>query len=103
MSSGRCVVDEVAAADLLCRLKLAVDAAVTLLQARGVPGQVEVEQIGAAHLQVDAFARGIGADEDAQRLFGGVRVEGLLQGLAALDAGRSGKDADAVIGPVGVS
>src|SRR5262249_30123976 len=50
-------VDEIAAADLRRGLQLAVDAPVALLQSRRVPGQVEVQEIVAAGLQVDALAR----------------------------------------------
>ncbi len=64
------LVAEIAAEHLLGRLQLAIDAAVALLQPRRVPRQVEMDEVGAPGLQVDAFARGVGADEDAQRLLG---------------------------------
>ena len=75
-------VEEVAAEDLRGRLQLAVDAAVALLEACRVPRQVEVEEIEAPRLQVDALARRVGADQDAQRVLGRVGVEGLLHRLA---------------------
>ena len=70
------------AADLGCRLELAVDAAVALLDAAGVPGQVEVEEVGAVRLEVQALARGVGGDQDAQRILGRVGVEAALDLLA---------------------
>ena len=78
------LVAEVAAEDLLGRLQLAVDAAVALLQARRIPRQIEMNEIGAVGLQVDAFARRIGADEDAQRLLVRIGIEGALHLLAAI-------------------
>ena len=66
-SSSRCVVDEVAAGHDLRRLQLAVDAAVALLQTRRVPGQVDMDEIVAARLEIEPFARGIRADEDPHR------------------------------------
>ena len=59
---------EVVAADLRGRLQLAVDAPVALLDAAGVPGQVEVEQVGAVRLEVQSLAGGVGGDQDAQRI-----------------------------------
>ena len=61
-------VDEIAAPDLGRRLKFAVDAAVPLLEASRVPRKINVDEVVASHLQIDAFARGVGADEDAQRI-----------------------------------
>ena len=57
--------DEVVAAHLGRRLQLAVDAAVALLDAAGVPGQVEVEQVGAVGLEVQPLAGGVGCEQDA--------------------------------------
>ncbi len=77
-------VAEVAAEDLRGRLQLAVDPAVALLKPRRVPRQIEVDEVVAAGLQVDALARGVGADQDAHRLGGRIGVEGPLHRLAAL-------------------
>ena len=74
--------DEVVAADLVGRLELAVDAAVALLDAAGVPRQVEVEEVGAVRLEVQALAGGVGGDQDAQRVLGRVGVEAALDLLA---------------------
>ena len=65
---GALLVDEVAAPDLRRRLQLAVDAAVALFEPRRIPGQIDVDEVVAAHLEVDAFARGVGADQDTQRI-----------------------------------
>ena len=75
--------DEVVAADLRRGLELAVDAAVALLDAAGVPGQVEVEEVGAVGLEVEALARRVGGDEDAQGVARGVGVEAALDLPAA--------------------
>ena len=81
---GALRVDEVVAAHLLRRLHRAVDAAVALLDARRVPRHVEVEEVGAVALEVHAFARGIGGDENADRVVLGRRVEGALHLFALL-------------------
>ena len=96
------LVFEVAAEHLFRRLKLAVDAAVALLQPRRIPGQIEVDEVGAPSLQVDALARGVGADQDTQGLLRGVGVEGGLHLLAAILAGGAGEDADALVDAVGI-
>ena len=59
-------VDEVVAEDFGLRLELAVDAAIPLLHAAGIPGDVEMEQVPAVGLEVEAFAGGVGGDEDAE-------------------------------------
>jgi hypothetical protein len=56
------------AADLFRVLERAVDAVVPLLHARGVPGDVEVEEVRAVGLEVDALARGVGREEDPRRM-----------------------------------
>ena len=80
---GPLAVEEVVTMDLGCTLQLAVDTPVALLHAAGVPGHVEVEEVGAVILEVHAFARGVGGDEDAQRMPSRVGVEGALDLLAA--------------------
>ena len=55
-------IDEVATPDLLRRLELAVDTAVALFEPRRIPGQIEMDEVVAAHLQVDALARRVGAN-----------------------------------------
>jgi hypothetical protein len=63
------------------RLQLSIDAAIALLQARGIPGQVDVDQIMTAHLQVDALAssvqmrmrRGSDAGSELKRRFSSSR------------------------------
>ena len=60
-----------------------------------------MDEIEAPGLQVDAFAGRIGADQDAQGLLGRVGVEGLLDRLAPVAAGRTREDADALDHPVG--
>ena len=57
---------EVVAAHLGRRLELAVDAPVALLDATRIPGQVEVEEIGAMRLEVQSLAGRVGGDQDAQ-------------------------------------
>ena len=69
------------AADLGGRLELAVDAAVALLDAAGVPGQVEVEQVRAVGLEVEALAGGVGGDQDAERMLRGSALKRRLISL----------------------
>ena len=78
---------EVVAADLVRRLQLAVDPPVALLDPPRVPRQVEVEQVGAVRLEVQALPRRVGRDQDPQRVLGRVGVEAPLDLLAR--AGRS--------------
>ena len=59
---------EVVTTHLRRRLKLAVDAPVALLDAAGIPGQVEVEEIGAVGLEVQPFAGGVGGEQNPQRV-----------------------------------
>ena len=70
------------APDGVGRLELAVDPAVALLDPAGVPRQVEVEEVGAVRLEVQALPGGVGGDEDAQRILGRVGVEPPLDLLA---------------------
>ena len=60
-----------------------------------------MDEVEAPGLQVDAFPGRIGADQDAQGLLGRIGVEGLLDRLAAVAAGRTREDADALDHPVG--
>ena len=76
---------EVRALRSLRRLELAVDAAVALFEPCGIPGQIEMDEVVAAHLQVDALARRVGANQDAKRVLGWVRIETALEFLAADD------------------
>ena len=92
---------EVVAADLGGRLELAVDAAVALLDAAGVPGQVEVEEVGAVGLEVQALAGGVGGEQDAQRVLGRVGVEAALDLLAPGAAREAVDHLDALVGAVG--
>ena len=78
---------EVVTADLVGGLELAVDAAVALLDPPRVPRQVEVEQVRAMRLEVETLPRGVGGDQDPQRVLGRVGVEPPLDLLAR--AGRS--------------
>ena len=88
------VVDEIAAGDDPGGLQLAIDAAVALFEPRRVPGQIEVDEVVAAGLKVQALARGVGADEDPDGLLVEGRVEGDLDAVALLEARLAGEDED---------
>ena len=75
-------VDEVVAVDLVTGLELAVDAAVPLLQPARVPRHVEMEEVPAVGLEVQALAGGVGGDEDAHRVLPRIGGEGTLDLLA---------------------
>jgi hypothetical protein len=98
---GQVLVPEVVAPHLGRRLQHAVDAAVALLDAGGVPREVEVEEVGAVGLEVDALARGVGGHEDAQGVLLGVGVEGRFEGLALVLVLRPVQAADARVVAVG--
>src|SRR5208337_4145066 len=95
-------VDEVVAVDLFVRLEFAVDPAVPLFQAAGVPRYVEVEQVPAVGLEVQALPRGIGGDQDTDRMLPGIRGEGTLDLLAFGWRGGPVVDGDPLTGPVGI-
>jgi hypothetical protein len=48
--------------DFRRRLELAIDAAIALLDAAGVPGQVEVEEIRTMRLEVQTLAGRVGRE-----------------------------------------
>ena len=93
--------DEVVTAHLGLRLELAVDAAVALLDAAGVPRQVEVEEVGAVGLEVESLARRVGRQQDAERVVAGGRIEPPLDFLAANAAGEAVDYLDPFVGAVG--
>ncbi len=95
-------VDEIMAVDLCIRLEFAVDPAVALFQAAGVPRYVEVEQVPAVGLEVQALPRGIGGDQNADRMLPGIRGEGALDFLAFGWRCRPVVDGDTLAGPVGI-
>src|SRR5262249_49595762 len=65
-------------------LKLPVDPTVALLHAAWVPRDVEVEEVGAVVLEVDALSGRVGRDQDPQGMLRRVHVEGSLDLLPAL-------------------
>ena len=91
------LVDKVAAGHDRRWLQLAVDAAVALLKPRGVPRQVDMHEVVAARLQVQALARRVGADEEAHRLLLEGCVEGDLDAVALVQAGLPGENPDASV------
>ncbi len=95
-------IDEIAAVDATCRLQFAIDAAVALFEAARVPRQVEMEQVAAMALQVQAFARRVGRHEDAQRIVGRRGIEGPLDLFAAIGRGGAGEHGDACLGVFGI-
>ena len=91
---------EVVATHLFCRLQLAVDAAVALLDAAGVPGQVEVEQVGAVRLEIQSLARRVRGKKDAQRFARRIGVETALDFLAFGPDGLTVDGLDTLFGQV---
>ena len=96
------LVAEISADDLLRRLELAIDAAVALLQPGGVPRQIEMNEVGAIGLKVDALPGGIGADEDAQRLDVRIGVEGPFDLFSSIRSRRASEHANAIVGAIRV-
>ena len=91
---------EVMAEHLGGALKRAVDAAVALLHAPGVPRHVEVEEVPAVVLQVHPLAGGIGGDQDAQRVQLRRAVEAALEGFPFLIADAAVEGGDALLFPL---
>src|SRR5262249_14459535 len=92
---------EVVASDLGRALQLAVDAAVALLHAARVPRHIEVEEVRAMILKVDALARCVGGDEDAERMLCWIGVERPLDLLARVLSHAAGERRDALARAVG--
>ena len=88
------------AADLVSGLQLAVDAAIALLDPPGIPGKVEVEEISAVGLEVQALPRGVGRDQDPQRVLRRVSVEAPLDLLACRAAEQARDRLDPLISPI---
>jgi hypothetical protein len=81
-------------------LELAIDAAVTLFDAARVPGQVEMEEVRAVRLEVQALAGRIRGEQDAQRVLRGVGVEPALDLLASAAAREAVDYLDALFGAI---
>jgi len=75
-------------------LKLAIDAAISLLKPRGIPGQVEVNEIVAPCLKVQALPRGIGANENANRFLLKRSIERDLDAISFNETSLPSKDKD---------
>lgn len=82
-------------------LAVAIETSVALVEAGGVPGDVEMEQEAGGLLEVLAFGGGVGGDENANGVVG--IVEGLLDVLAVAfgEFAAAVEDAEAVFGFVG--
>ena len=77
--------DEVEYLHLAGPLAVPVDAAVALLHAVGVPGDLVVDQPRAVVLQVDALGCGVGGQQDTHRRLLRVCLEGRLDRLPLVD------------------
>src|SRR5256885_1787801 len=62
-------------------LAVTIDAAVALLEPVGIPGDLVVDDPMAMPLEVDAFTRGVGGQEDANRIESGIGLEDRLRML----------------------
>ena len=89
-------IEEIVAEDNRVRLQFAVDAPIALLEARWIPRHVKVKEMVTVRLQVEAFACGVGADQNADRVLCGGRIEGALDAFAIIFTRRSLEDLDAV-------
>jgi hypothetical protein len=88
--------DEVIHLHLRRALAVAVDAAVALLQAVGVPGDLVVDEAVAVALEVDAFAGGVGGEQDADGRVLGVELESGFDALAVIGVLRAVEEFQAV-------
>src|ERR1700722_6178442 len=73
---GPLLVDEIMAEDFGIRLQLAVDSSVALFHSARIPGDIEMEQVPAMGLEIQAFAGSIGRDQDPYRMLGWIGIEG---------------------------
>ena len=92
--------DEIVAPHLGCRLELAVDAPVALLDPAGIPRQVKMEEVRAMRLEVESLPGSVGRQEDAQGLPARRGVEPPLDFLAPVTGDQSVDHRDPVIGQV---
>ena len=77
-------VEKVAAVDLGGLLELAVDAAVALFHAGGIPWHIKMEKLAAMRLEVEPLAGGVGADKNSDRVLVRRHVERPLEFLLLL-------------------
>ncbi|GAB3653091.1 hypothetical protein GCM10028833_25790 [Glycomyces tarimensis] len=77
-------------------LAVAVNAAGALFELVGVERDVVVDQAVAVVLEVDALAGGVGGEQDAQPVVGGVGLEGQADLLAVFDVHAAVEERDAV-------
>ena len=70
------------AKNLFGRLKFTVNTAIALLKPGGVPGDVEVKEVVAVVLEIQALAGRIGCQKDTHRGPGGVCIERFLDLMA---------------------
>ena len=95
--------DEVTAEHLVGWLQLAVDAAVALVETARVPGQIEMTQVMAMALEIEALPRRVGGDENAQRVVARLGVEGVLDVFPPVPGGRPGEGLDPFVCLVGMN
>jgi hypothetical protein len=88
--------DEVVDVHFRRALAVAVDAAVALLQAVGIPGDLVVDEAVAVALEVDAFAGGVGGEQDADGRVLGVELESGFDALAVIGVLRAVEEFQAV-------
>src|SRR5262249_2021895 len=89
--------NEVIATHFGLGLQLAVDTPVALINAARIPRQIKVEQVGAVGLEIEPFASGVGGDQDAEWIVGGIGVESTLDLMSTGAARQAINDRDALI------
>ncbi len=82
-------------------LQLAVDAAVALLHAAGVPRHVKVKEIVTAGLEIQAFTSGVGRNQNAKRILLRDGIECLFDRFAFVVRRWAMVDGNAVLALVG--
>src|SRR5688572_11314059 len=89
------------AAHFRLRLELPIDTAVALFDAAGIPWKVEVEEVRAMRLKVQALASGVRCEEDAEWIFRRIGIEPPLDLLPMRAAREAIDDLNALISAVG--
>src|SRR5262249_8769467 len=94
-------VDEIVAEYLGLVLEFSVDAAISLLHAAWIPRHIEVKEVPAMRLKIQAFACRVRGNKNAHWMATGVRIECLLDLFSFVRRGRAMINGDSLIRAVG--
>jgi hypothetical protein len=97
---NRSNVIKVVTENLFGRLKFTVNTTIALFKPGGVPGDVEVKEVVAVVLEIQALAGCIGCQKDAHRGPGGVGIERFLDLMAFFKRSFASLDKNTLFGQI---